>query len=307
MSALESYRIGEVVVTPLTVRVGARIEDVKLGGNLSEEAVSAIKTALLKHKVVFFRDQDHLTDAEHEAFTKLLGDLVPHPTNNPIAGTESIVELDSTGGLGRADQWHTDVTFVENYLKYAVLRGVVIPPVGGDTIWANTNAAYENLPAPLKLLAENLWAIHSNAYDYAAARVKASSAETRHYQEVFTSTVYETEHPVVRVHPETGERTLVLGNFVQRFVGLNKTDNAKLLDLFQSHITAPENTVRWQWKNDDVAIWDNRATQHIAVNDYGDQRRVVRRAAVAGDVPVSVDGRNSVTRVKFTKPQVDAA
>lgn len=307
MSALESYRIGEVGVTPLTIRVGAEIENVKLGGDVSDETVSAIKAALLKHKVVFFRDQTHLSDAEHEAFTKRLGELVPHPTNNPIAGTESIVELDSTGGLGRADQWHSDVTFVEDYLKYGVLRGVVIPPVGGDTIWANTHTAYENLPEPLKILADSLWAIHSNAYDYAAVRVNATSAETQHYQKVFTATVYETEHPVVRVHPETGERTLVLGNFVQRLVGLNKSDTAKLVDLFQSYITSPENTVRWHWKNDDVAIWDNRATQHIAVNDYGDQRRVVRRAAVAGEVPVSTDGRNSVTRVKFTKPQVDAA
>ena len=140
----------------------------------------------------------------------------------------------------------------------------------------------------------------------------ASSFEVRfdrkHFDEVFTGTIYETEHPVVRVHPETGERTLVLGNFVQRFVGLPKYDGQKLFDLFQSHITAPENTVRWNWQTGDVAIWDNRATQHYAVNDYGDQHRVVRRATIDGDVPVSVDGRNSVTRIKTSKqPAAKAA
>ena len=113
--------------------------------------------------------------------------------------------------------------------------------------------------------------------------------------------VFETEHPVVRVHPETGERTLVLGALVKQFVDVPKYDGQKLFDLFQSHITAPENTVRWNWLEGDIAIWDNRATQHYAVNDYGDQHRVVRRATIEGEVPVSVDGRSSVTRLKVTE------
>ena len=154
------------------------------------------------------------------------------------------------------------------------------------------------LPPPLQRLADQLWAIHSNAYDY-AVKSRATEADKKHFD--FTGTVYETEHPVVRVHPETGEHTLVLGNFVQRFVGVPKFDGQKLFDIFQSHITAPENTVRWRWKTGDVAIWDNRATQHYAVNDYGEQYRVVRRATIAGDVPVSVDGRRSTTRVKAAK------
>jgi taurine dioxygenase len=152
-----------------------------------------------------------------------------------------------------------------------------------------------------------LWAIHSNAYDYAAVRPRATADEKKHFEEVFTSTIYETEHPVVRVHPETGERSLLLGNFVQRLVGLSKSDSTKLYEVFQSYVTAPENTVRWHWRAGDVAIWDNRATQHYAVNDYGDQHRVVRRATVDGDVPVSVDGRRSVTHVKAVKPKAKAA
>ena len=296
--------IPQLEIVPLTARVGAEIRGIRLDGALSDAAIAAINQALLKHKVVFFRSQAHLDDSEHELFARRLGDLVPHPTQGPIAGTASILNLDSSRGGGRADQWHTDVTFVDAYPKFSVLRGVVIPAAGGDTIWSNTHAAYESLPDPLKLLAENLWAIHSNVYDYAAVRPRASVEERKHFEEVFTSTVYETEHPVVRVHPETGERSLLLGNFVQRFVGLSKSDSAKLYELFQTYVTAPENTVRWRWKAGDVAIWDNRATQHYAINDYGDQHRVVRRVTIAGDVPYGVDGGRSVD---LTAPAVRAA
>jgi len=295
-------------VIPLSFRIGAEVQNVRLGGDLSDETVAAINQLLLRRKVIFFRGQGHLDDAEQERFAKRLGDLVPHPTTGALPGTASIIELDSGRGGGRADQWHTDVTFVAAYPKYSILRGEVIPQTGGDTIFANTHAAYEDLPAPLKLLAENLWAVHSNDYDYAAARPRSSAVEAEHYDKVFTSTIYETEHPVVRVHPETKERTLLLGYFVKRFVGVPKGDSARLYETFQGYITAPENTVRWRWKAGDVAIWDNRATQHYAVNDYGAQRRVVRRATVDGDVPVSVDGRRSVTRSKVVKqPATKAA
>ncbi|RUW96585.1 TauD/TfdA family dioxygenase, partial [Mesorhizobium sp. M2A.F.Ca.ET.037.01.1.1] len=116
-----------------------------------------------------------------------------------------------------------------------------------------------------------------------------------------TRATFETEHPVVRVHPQTGERTLVLGFYVKRFVDVPKHDGQKLFDLFESHITAPENTVRWNWKQGDVVIWDNRATMHYAARDYGDEPRVVRRVAVDGEVPLSVDGRCSVARIKIIK------
>ena len=159
-------------------------------------------------------------------------------------------------------------------------------------------SAYRDLPSELRDLADRLWAVHSNEYDYAARRPTASEEESRRYRDTFTSTLYETEHPVVHVHPETGERSLLLGHFVKRLVGLSSTDSAHLFALLQSHVIAPENTVRWRWAIGDVAIWDNRATQHYAVNDYGDQHRVVRRVTLDGLVPVSVDGRRSVTLKK---------
>ncbi|MDF0582029.1 TauD/TfdA dioxygenase family protein [Bradyrhizobium yuanmingense] len=281
-------------------RIGAELANIKLSGDLSNETIKAINDALLEHKVVFFRDQGHLDDAEHERFALRLGKLVPHPTMAVSKGTTSMIELNSARVGSRADFWHTDVTFVDAYPKIAVLRGVVIPPFGGDTVWSNTAAAYLGLPKPLQRLADELWAVHSNAYDYTVMG-NATQADRQHFDEIYTRTIYETEHPVVRVHPETGERTLVLGDLVRHFVGISKYDSQKLFDLFQSHITAPENTVRWNWKQGDVVMWDNRATQHYAVNDYGNLHRVVHRAVIDGEVPVSVEGRRSVMRIKGAK------
>jgi taurine dioxygenase len=193
---------------------------------------------------------------------------------------------------------------VDAYPKLSVLRAAVIPLFGGDTVWANTVAAYDGLPPALKTLAENLWAVHSNLYDYAAVRPQASAADAQEYEYVFTSTVYETEHPLVRVLPWTGERSLVLGYFVRRFVGYSQSDSNHLFELFQSHVTRLENTVRWRWNAGDLAIWDNTATQHCAINDYGEQKRVVYRSTVGGETPVSVDGRTSITRCKTTKSSV---
>lgn len=279
-------------VLPLTPRIGAEIRNIRLSGALPDSLVDQIKARIALHKVVFFRGQDHLDDAGQEAFARRLGDLVPHPTQKIRDQSEAILELDSNHG-GRADQWHTDVTFVPDYPKYSVLRGVTVPAVGGDTVWANTATAFNDLPAPLQQLAESLRAVHSNAYDYAAQRPRATEVDRKHYEEVFRSTVFETEHPLVHVHPETGEKNILLGSFVQRIEGLDRFESAKLYEVFQNHVTSPENTVRWRWQEGDVAIWDNRATQHRAVNDYGDACRVVRRVTIAGTVPVGADGTSS--------------
>ena len=154
--------------------------------------------------------------------------------------------------------------------------------------------AYQDLPEPLKALADGLRAVHSNDYDYAAVNpARELTGDLKKYREQFVSTVYKTEHPVVRVHPETGERGLFLGHFAQHFSGLSSRDFQQLFDLFQQRVTRPENTVRWSWREGDVAIWDNRATQHYAVADYGDRARRLHRITVAGDVPEGVDGRPS--------------
>lgn len=291
----DALRPGSIL--PVTPRIGAEIRDIRLSADLPQPVIDGLWHALLQHKVLFFRGQTHLDDAGQEALALRFGDLAPHPTQPVVKGSASILELDSSRGGGRADRWHTDVTFVAAYPKASVLRGVVIPDHGGDTIWANTVTAYADLPAPLKALADASRAIHSNAYDYAADRPQARAIDVQYHAEVFASAVFETEHPVVRVHPETGERSLLLGSFLQRFTGLSREESARVYELLQAHVTSPENTVRWRWQAGDMVIWDNRATQHVAVNDYGEAHRVVRRVTLAGDVPVGPDGRASTPRI----------
>ncbi|WP_166902971.1 TauD/TfdA family dioxygenase [Mycobacterium sp. DL440] len=279
-----------LTATKLGSRIGARIDGVQLGGDLDEGTVAEIRRALLEHKVIFFGGQHHLTDEGQHAFARLLGTPVGHHALKQ-ADAPIITPIDSE--YAKATRWHTDVTFVPNYPAASILRAVTLPSYGGSTLWASTAAAYDALPKPLKQLAENLRALHSNRFDYAAAPVIALTEEEREMHAAFMKPDFRTEHPVVRVHPETGERTLLAGDFVRGFLGLDSHESATLLDLIQRRITMPENTIRWNWAPGDVAIWDNRATQHRAVDDYDDQRRVMHRVTLTGDVPVDVHGQRS--------------
>jgi taurine dioxygenase len=292
-------------IVPVAGRIGAEIRGVTLSGSLDDATLKAIRAALVRHKVIFFRNQVNLEDAGQEAFAERLGSPVAHPTVPVAEGSRYLLELNSQEGFA-ASSWHTDVTFTINYPEASILRAIDVPEAGGDTLWANTASAYEELPAPLKILVDNLKAVHTNAYDYAAAYANAPAAQLERYRAVFTSTVYETEHPVVRVHPESGERTLVLGQFVKSFVGLNSADSQRLFAILQDHVTKPENTVRWSWRAGDVAIWDNRATQHRAIADFGLQRRHLRRVTLAGSLPVGINGEQS-RQLKPEPQQLQAA
>ncbi|MEU4391150.1 TauD/TfdA family dioxygenase [Kribbella sp. NPDC023855] len=279
--------------------LGATIGGVRLGGELDPAVVAAIRQALLTHKVIFLRDQQHLDDAGQLAFANLLGTpTLAHPTSKSLEGAANVLPIDSD--YGKANSWHTDVTFVDRIPAISILRAVTLPAYGGATSWANTVAAYEKLPGPLQALVDRLWAVHSNVYDYAGAadevRIGGVDVKVQTHREQFVSQLFETEHPVVRVHPETGERSLVLGHFVRRFVGFSSAETTALFQLLQNRITNLDNTVRWQWQPGDLAIWDNRATQHYGVADYDDQPRRLHRITLAGDVPVSVDGVRSTPR-----------
>src|SRR5580658_5155808 len=181
-------------VRPVAGRIGAEVVGARLSGQLDASTVNAIHQALFKYKVLFFRGQNHLDEASHEAFGRLLGDIVPHPTVPSLRGTEAILEIDGAHG-NRAIAWHTDVTFVDAYPQASILRALIVPTHGGDTSWANTAAAYQSLPPKLQEIANNLWAVHSNTYDYSVP-TKATSDKLKRYFDVFASTVYETEHPV---------------------------------------------------------------------------------------------------------------
>ncbi|QQN87991.1 TauD/TfdA family dioxygenase [Acinetobacter variabilis] len=296
-----AYEYKHIQVQPIGGRIGAEIQGIKLSADLADEVVNEINQALLQHKAIFFKDQQHLDDVAQEAFAARLGTPLNHPTVPVKDGSAHILEIDSRGA--RADSWHTDISFIDAYPKASILRSVVAPAVGGNTVWANTTAAYNDLPEELKTLADSLRAIHSNNFDY-AAKVSVPKEALEKYKNYFNSTEYETEHPLVRVHPETGEKTLLLGHFFKSFVGYSSSESRRLFDLFQSYVEKLENIVSWRWSAGDVAIWDNRATQHRAINDYGDQHRVVRRVTLEGDVPVGVDGRPSRELRKDVKQDI---
>ena len=186
---------------PEAGRIGAEVRGVALDGDLDAATLDALQRALDRHQVLCFRGQHHLTDASQQAFARRWGALVPHPTVLSVDGTQ-VLELDSHHG-GRANSWHTDVTFDVAYPKLSVLRAVVVPSHGGDTVWAHTAAAHDDLPAPLRALADTLWAVHGNDCDYAATRVKAADDPgLRRYREVFRDG---DQHRVVRRVTVAGE------------------------------------------------------------------------------------------------------
>ncbi|CAM5718839.1 Putative dioxygenase OS=Streptomyces glaucescens OX=1907 GN=SGLAU_03605 PE=3 SV=1 [Streptomyces glaucescens] len=221
-------------------RIGAEILGVDLSADLAPAIVTEINSALLEHKALVFRDQ-HLDDAGQLRFASLFGELTTaHPTVPSVNGMPNILPVDGDEGI-RANQWHTDVTFVRTPPKASTLRGIVIPPYGGNTLIANSAAAYRDLPEPLRELADKLWAVHTNDYDYAAPKTEKAAEHRKR----FVSRKYRTVHPVVRVHPETGERGLFIGGFAQSIVGLGPSDSRDLLRIFQSYVTRRRTSCGW--------------------------------------------------------------
>jgi taurine dioxygenase len=283
---------------PITPAIGAQITGVQLGGSLGDEIIGELKKALLRYRVIFIRSQHRLDEQEQVAFTRKLGAITTaHPTMRPHDDNKHILDLDYQKG-GRADYWHTDATFVDAPPAISVLRAVVLPPHGkGDTLWANTVNAYRTLPSGLRAVADTSWALHSNMTYDAPPTHGVTDTAAREHSEQFRGTVFEAEHPVVRIHPDTGERALLLGHFARAIVGASTEDaSTGFIRTLQDHITQADNIVRWQWSPGDVAIWDNRATQHRVVEDWGNYPRRLHRVTVAGSPTIALDDRRSFAR-----------
>lgn len=276
-------------IRKLTSRIGAVVEGVDLTAPPDLATVTTLRDALNEHKAIVF-DDVRLDNAGQERVARWFGELTTAHPNVPAAdGTTNVLAVDSE--TSKANEWHTDVTFVVNPPQVTTLRSIEIPPYGGETLIANAAAAYRDLPEPLRALADTLRVVHTNQYDY--ARPEPTSVERQEYDRVFVSTPYEAEHPVVRVHPLTGERGLFIGGFAKRIVGLSGSDSADLLRILQSYVTRPENILRWTWSPNQLLIFDNRITQHYGVDNYDDHPRRLNRVTVAGEVPAGVDGRRS--------------
>ncbi len=277
-------------IRKVTARIGAEVTGVGPALELDAETVAAIRAALNEHKALVFRDVS-LDDTGQQRFAGYFGPLTTaHPTVPAVAGAPHVLPVDSEDS--RSNHWHTDVTFVLNPPQASTLRSIVVPPYGGETLIANTGAAYRALPGPLRAFADTLWSVHTNDYDYAVP--PESLNETRRARRaMFVSTKYETAHPVVRVHPLTGERGLFIGGFAQRIVGLSKGESTDILRLLQAYVTRPENVLRVAWQPGQLVLFDNRITQHYAIDNYDDLPRRLNRVTVAGDIPVGLDGRQS--------------
>ena len=277
-------------IRKLSARIGAEVTGAGPALELDADVVTALRAALNEHKALVFRGIS-IDDERQQRFARYFGELTTaHPTVPAAAGAPNVLPVDSEDG--RSNRWHTDVTFVLNPPQASTLRSVVVPPYGGETLIANAAAAYRDLPAPLRDFADTLWAVHTNDYDYAIPPESLDEAE-RERRAVFISIEYETAHPVVRVHPLTGERGLFIGGFAQRIVGLSNGESRDILRLLQAYVIRPENVLRLAWEPGQLVLFDNRITQHYAVDNYDDLPRRLNRVTVAGDIPVGADGRQS--------------
>ena len=289
---------GALKVEPLTGTLGAVVHGVDLAVDLDEDAVAELHRALLSYRVLFFRDQQ-LTPSRQVAFGRRFGELTPaHPLVGGLdADHPEVLVLDSrryalgVGSRGQGtsynNRWHTDVTFSERPPLGSILAAKVVPDRGGDTLWADLADAYATLSPSLRSRLESLRAVHD-----AAATFEAFRADDPHgaHQKMLAD-LEPVSHPVVRIHPETGDGVLFVNPvFTRHIEGLPAAESRALLELLYDHIAQPERTVRWRWRAGDVAFWDNRATAHYAVADYGDAPRVMHRITIAGECPFGPEG-----------------
>jgi taurine dioxygenase len=266
-------------VVPQARTIGAEIRGVDLSLPLAPTLREELNRALLEWKVLFFRAQ-HLTSGQQRDFARNWGELETNPLL-AAGSSDDVVRFDKGAGAAPTYEnvWHTDVTFRERPALGAVLQLREVPPFGGDTMWADMAAAYDNLPQEVKDRIDGARAVHDFIPGF--ARFYGPERLLPH-QDLFPPV----EHPVVRTHPETGRRMLFVNtSFTTHITGMDRDESDRLLRLLFQQAHVPEYQVRWRWQAGDVAFWDNRATQHYAVGDYGTERRVAERVAVEGDRP----------------------
>jgi taurine dioxygenase len=274
-----------IVVTPVTPTIGAVVSGIDLSRPLGNANFVAVQDALLRHQVLFF-EQQSITPRQHRDFAASFGDLHIHPIYPQVADQPEIIVLDNhADNPTDNDNWHTDVTFIETPPMGSILLARELPPHGGDTLWSNMAAAFAALSAPLQTLLTGLSAVHDFAKSFPAEQFAPKVGEEG-WQRARAKNP-PVVHPVVRIHPATGVKGLFVNEgFTTRILGLTARESDALLRLLFEHIARPEFTCRWRWKLNSIAFWDNRVTQHFAVNDYLPHRRVMHRATILGDRPV---------------------
>jgi alpha-ketoglutarate-dependent taurine dioxygenase len=298
---------GRIGIRRLAGNIGAEITGADISGPLEPQVVAAIRGALLTHKVIFFRGQD-LDHSSQIAFARQFGDLThahPHEDAPPDDAPEILTidprRYEKRYGASYAEQfarrqytyfagWHTDVTAAVNPPAASILRAETVPEFGGDTTWTNLVAAYAGLSGPLQRFVDGLTAQHRFLAGY-----KPSAADSPLAQRV-NANLLVSDHPVVRVHPETGEKALFVNpGFTDHIIGVSAVESRRILDLLYEQVARPDYTVRFHWEPGSVAFWDNRATAHLGPTDLGhlDVERVLHRVTLIGDRPVGPTGFTS--------------
>lgn len=268
-----------LTIEPLTANIGAEIGGLRLADDLPDDAIDELRKALLDWKVLFFRDQHHLDRERHVAFGRRFGDLEVHPLTPEGQDQPEVFVLPAGGAFRAPDVWHSDVTWRPEPSLGSILRAVDLPPLGGDTLWADMGTAYDLLDDATKERIDGLVALH----DYTRAFGAGKPPEV---QEKMRAKHPTSEHPVVRTHPETGRKTVyVNAGFTCGIAGMDDAESRPLLDTLYRLATIPDVQCRFRWRPGSVAFWDNRATQHCVSNDFLPERRVMERVTVVGDRP----------------------
>ncbi|MGW7368216.1 TauD/TfdA dioxygenase family protein [Streptomyces sp. NPDC054841] len=277
LPSAEYHRLG---IRPLTPHIGAEIDGVDLSLPVGEDLAEELRQALLEWKVIFFRDQDAFDAQSQLALSGVWGEPEPNPFF-PKTETVGVSRLAKDAkAIGNKNIWHSDHSFMAAPALGSVLRAVEIPPAGGDTMWADMAAAYDNLSPEMQERIDGLTAVHDWVHSWGATMTDDQIAAHR-------QNLPPVEHPVVVRHPRTGRKLLYVNEpFTVRIVGLPDSESRDLLHELVLQARIPEYQVRFRWQPGSVAIWDNIATQHYAINDYYPQPRVMERIAIAG-VPLS--------------------
>jgi taurine dioxygenase len=310
-STLDAAPPTELVVRQVAGRIGAEISGVDLRADLPDSDVAEIRQALLAHRVLFFRDQN-LDHARHIAFGRCFGDLTRRPgAKHGVApeGFPEILTVDPKADVERYGKnfeehyrrkwhsplagWHSDLTQAVNPPAISILRAETTPEFGGDTQWTNMVAAYQGLAEPIRELIDGLRAEHAF---FAGVPLLHSDERDREILRIYCDDPQVAVHPVVRVHPETGEKALFVSpGSTTRIVGFSEVESRRILDLLFEHMTSAEYTVRFRWTPGSIAMWDNRSTCHFAPTDFDHLGvdRVMHRVTVLGSRPTGPDGCTS--------------
>lgn len=272
-------------IEPLGPYIGAHVEGIDLARPIDAASRAKLGDALVAHKVVFFENQV-ITPQQQRNFAAAFGKLHIHPIYPTIADVPEIIVLDTSAqNLPDNDNWHTDVTFIETPPLGAVLYARDLPPNGGDTLWVNNEAAFNALSPALRVFLERLSATHDFAKSFPPERYARNPTEEKQWLAAKAKN-QPVRHPVIRTHPISGAKGLFVNEgFTTHINELSPRESRVMLDLLFTHIARPDFQVRHRWKVGDIAMWDNRATQHYAIADYLPHRRVMHRATILGDRP----------------------